>query len=247
MKIGGASDSANFSMNIYETSNDNIVHRLGREIVSGAFEPGVRLPNEANMLERYSVSRTALREAYSKLTAKGMIVARPKVGTSVRALSSWNMLDPEVLIWHLQTKPGQEIAQDLYALRRMVEPGAAALAAQFHNEDQLNEMEAAFEDMKAKSKNERELIKADLRFHVAVLNATCNPFIGAFSSLIHAAMVSSFQLSWRGAEAPVIKQERLMQHGAVFEAVRQRDDQLARLRMEQLLDASISDVKEASK
>jgi GntR family galactonate operon transcriptional repressor len=223
----------------------NIVHRLGRDIVSGEFEPDTRLPDEASMLKRYSVSRTALREAYSKLAAKGMIVARPKVGTSVRPQALWNMLDPEVLGWHLQTKPAGEIARDLYALRRMVEPAAASLAAQMRTEEDFRKIEVAYQDMNATSMNESELIEADLRFHVEILLATHNHFIGAFSALIHAAMMTTFTLSWRGAAVAVIKEERLLQHGKVLEAIGQQNPELAKEHMESLLDDSIKDVAEA--
>ncbi len=222
----------------------NIVDHIGREIVSGRFQPDTRLP-EDSMLKRYAVSRTALREAYSKLAAKGMIVARPKVGTSVRPPAFWNMLDPDVLSWHLATRRAEEIAHDLYALRRMVEPAAASLAAQLGDESELAEIELAYRDMEATQKREAELVEADLRFHIAILNATHNRFIGAFSSLIHAAMVSTFELSWRGAEAAVIKEERLFQHGQVLEAIRRRQPELAKTRMEELLDSSIQDVSEA--
>jgi DNA-binding FadR family transcriptional regulator len=227
------------------TSGVSIVHRIGREIVGGAYKPDTRLPDETAMLKRYSVSRTALREAYSKLAAKGLIVARPKVGTSVRPSAFWNMLDPEVLTWHLQTRPTGEIARELYALRRMVEPAAAGLAAELHTEDELARIEDAYNDMKATAMDESELIEADLRFHLEILFATRNHFIGAFSALIHAAMMSTFELSWRGAAAAVIKEERLQQHGEVLEAIRRRDPQLAKERMEALLDDSIQDVREA--
>ena len=82
--------------------------KLGREIVGGTFPPGALLPNAFEMCARFSVSRTALREAYSMLTAKALIVARPKVGTRVRPKADWNMLDPEVLAWHIQTVPTEE-------------------------------------------------------------------------------------------------------------------------------------------
>ena len=82
---------------------------LGREIVGGVYPPGSLLPNAADMCARFKVSRTALREAYSVLTAKAMIVARPKIGTRVRPKADWNMLDPEVLSWHLQSTPTEEL------------------------------------------------------------------------------------------------------------------------------------------
>lgn len=224
-------------------SGTQIVNMIGSDIVSGVFAEGSRLPDEESMRRRYSVSRTALREAYSKLAAKGLIAARPKVGTSVRPKSAWNMLDPEVLTWHLQSKPTRDIAADLYALRRMVEPPAAALAAEIHDDEALSRIHAAYEDMIACKRREIELIDADLRFHLAILSATRNQFIGAFSALIHAAMVSTFRISWRGAEG--ILEERLLQHGEVAEAIASRDPALARARMEKLLDDSFQDVSEA--
>ncbi len=224
-------------------SGAQIVNQIGREIVSGAFPPGSRLPDEENMRSRYKVSRTALREAYSKLTAKGLIAARPKVGTTVRPQSAWNMLDPEVLTWHLQTMPTDEIATDLYTLRRMVEPPAAALAAETHDTQALARIQAAYADMRDCAGKELELIDADLRFHIAILQATRNHFIGAFSALIHAAMVSTFRISWRGAMG--IQEERLLQHGAVVDAIAARDADLARQCMEKLLDDSFRDVRDA--
>ena len=218
----------------------SLVNRIGREIVGGAFAQESLLPNESTMLE---VSRTALREAYSKLTAKGLISARPRVGTSVRPKLDWNMLDPEVLNWHLQTIPADEIAEKLYALRRMIEPGASEMAAENHTEADLERIEAAYQDMRANAAREADLIDADLRFHLAILQATQNPFLNAFSAVIHAAMVSTFELSWRGAE--IIRQKRLEQHGAVAEAIANRQAALARQRMEQLLADSIQDVSDA--
>ncbi len=225
------------------SSGLNVASTIGQEIVGGVYEAGSLLPAEAEMRERYSVSRTALREAYSKLTAKGLLTARPKVGTSVRSRTFWNMLDPEVLNWHLQILPAAEIAADLYALRRMVEPGAAELAAKRHDADDMVHIEEAYQDMIRHAPNENDLVAADFRFHLAILTATKNPFINAFSALIHAAMLSSFELSWRGAE--VIKEQRLLQHGAVAEAIKARDSVLAKQRMQDLLDDSIEDVRGA--
>lgn len=222
-----------------------VVNRIGCEIVTGHFKPSARMPNEATMLGRYSISRTVLREAYSKLTAKGLIQARTKVGTFVRPQTDWNMLDADVLTWHLQTMPPENLAEDLFALRRMVEPQAVAIAATARSEDALVAISEAYEDMKKFSTSERDLLDADFKFHNAILSATGNHFIGAFSSLIHAAMLTTFKLSWSGAAN--VQEARLLQHGSVLDAIRDRDPDQAKLRMEVLLDDSIRDVRGALK
>lgn len=219
-----------------------IAHKLGCEIVAGDFPVGSLLPNEAEMRSRFAVSRTALREAYSVLAAKGLILPRPKIGTRVRPKSDWNMLDPEVLTWHLEAIPNEEFISELYTLRHMIEPEAAALAATAPSPETIETIATAFADMVRFKDGEGNLIDADLRFHVGILNATGNHFIGAFGSLVFAALLSTFKLSWEGAAR--IRDNRLEQHGAIFEAIRDKAPDRARERMRALLTDSLGDVRE---
>lgn len=230
---GGMSDN--------RTSTSGLADQIGRSIISGEYEPQSLLPAEPDMLERFGVSRTALREAYSKLTAKGLVHARPRVGTSVQPRSAWNMLDQDVLAWHLQTMAAGDLAKDLYQIRRMIEPSAAEIAATTRTPDHMAQIDAAFAAMQSNAAHPSALIEADFAFHVAILTATQNGFIGAFSALIRAAMLSTFEMSWRGAE--VIKDKRLQQHGDVANAIRKGKPTLARRAMEDLLDQSIEDLR----
>ena len=102
--------------------SDQVAAMLGREIVRGVHPPGAQLPNAQEMCARFQVSRTALREAYSLLNAKSLIVARPKTGTRVRPRDEWNLFDPEVLAWYMQSEPTAGFIADLFVLRQMVEP-----------------------------------------------------------------------------------------------------------------------------
>ena len=72
--------------------DSQLAGQLGREIVAGVYPPGSLLPNATETCARSSVSRTALREAYSRLSAKALIIARPKIGTRVRPNADWNLL-----------------------------------------------------------------------------------------------------------------------------------------------------------
>lgn len=223
-------------------ADSKVLHVIGREIVSGLYPAGERMPDEANMLARYDITRTALREAYAQLTSKGMIVARPKVGTSVTAPIFWNMLDPDVLLWHLDSKPLAEIALSLHPLRRMIEPGAAALAAQLRTEEELLRLERAYEQMKTAGRDGESLIAADLRFHLEILAATHNPFMGAFSTLLNTVMQRTLHVGWDGAQDAALKPARLLQHHDVLEAIRRQNADMARMRMEILVDDSLKDI-----
>ena len=233
-----AGEDAPFERNIHAY----LAGKLGREIVGGTYPPGSLLPNAIEMCARFSVSRTALREAYSMLTAKALIVARPKVGTRVRPKADWNMLDPEVLAWHMQTVPTEDFVDDLFVLRQMIEPAAAALAASERSRATIDRIAAAYADMERFKDGAGDLIAADLQFHLAILEATGNHFIGALGGLIHASLQCTFKLSWEGAAR--MQDDRLHQHQLIFEAIRDGLPGLAQERMTNLLQDSINDVRE---
>ena len=185
------------------------------------------------MCARFSVSRTALREAYSILSAKALILARPKIGTRVRPKSEWNLLDPEVLAWHLAATPSEHLVDELFALRQMVEPPAAALAAAAPSRETVQTIADAYERMERFKNGEGDLIGADLDFHMAILEASGNRFLAALGGLIQTALECTFRLSWRGAAG--IQDNRLYQHREVFEAIRDAAPDRARERMSELL------------
>ncbi len=230
-------DEQAFERNIYS----QLAGRLGREIVAGVFPPGSLLPNALEMCGRFSVSRTALREAYSVLTAKGLIVARPKIGTRVRQRAEWNLLDPEVLAWHLQAAPTEDFVGDLFVLRQMVEPAAAALAASSRSPETVDRIAEAYGRMERFKNGAGDLIGADVDFHMGILEATGNHFLAALGGLIHAALECTFRLSWQGAAR--IQDDRLFQHRGIFEAIRDGAADLASERMAELLRDSIEDVR----
>ncbi len=189
------------------------------------------------------MSRTALREAYSILSAKALIVARPKIGTRIRPKSDWNLLNSEVLAWHLQdhAEPAHFV-DDLFVLRQMVKPVAAALAASLRSPATVDRIAEAYGRMDKFKNGAGDLIGADLDFHMAILEASGNRFLTALGGLIHTALECTFRLPWQGAAR--IKDDRLFQHRGIFEAIRDGDAELARSRMAELLGDSIEDVRE---
>jgi DNA-binding FadR family transcriptional regulator len=231
-------DESSVERNIYS----RLAGKLGQEIVAGVYPPGSLLPNAMEMCARFSVSRTALREAYSILNAKALILARPKIGTRVRPKSDWNLLDPEVLGWHLAAMPSEHFVDELFELRQMVEPPAAAMAAALKSRGTIERIGEAYGRMERSKNGAGGLIGADLDFHMAILEASGNRFLAALGGLIHTSLECTFRLSWRGAES--IQDNRLYQHREILEAIRDGDPDLARDRTAELLRDSIGDVQE---
>ena len=223
------------------TLHDKIANALGAAIVAGEHPPGSALPTEVELCATLSVSRSALREAFKLLAAKRLIRSRQKVGTQVRPRAEWNMLDPEVLGWHANGVPSDIFIANLYEVRRIVEPEAAALAAQRRDLPQLAELERAMADMERFQNGSGDLAEADLRFHQTILDATGNDLLASLGAVIESALVSSFRLSWDGgAHTP---DDSLHMHRQVLDAIREARPVDAHKSMTQLLAAAIGDVR----
>src|SRR6187200_2604436 len=83
------------------SAHDVVAQGIGLGILEGEFSIGSTLPGDAELMQRFGVSRTSLREALKTLAAKGLIESKTKVGTRVLEETRWNMFDPDLLTWRL--------------------------------------------------------------------------------------------------------------------------------------------------
>lgn len=219
-----------------------VAHDIGVRIVRGTIASGEVLPNEETLSAKLHVSRTALREAIKVLAAKGLVESRPKTGTRVRPRNHWNLLDPDVLAWQFSEAPDEAIIANLFEVREILEPNAAALAAKRADAEHLAELRQAFADMS--SAGEGEFNAPDLRFHLAILDATKNEFLSAFGALLESALAGSFRLSSHNLAAA---RASLPGHKKVLEAIEAQDASGAHDAMMTLLGISASDARRGLK
>lgn len=195
----------------------HVANAIGLRIVTGNLPPGSVLPNEATLGAELAVSRTVLREAIKVLGAKGLVEARPRTGTRVLPRNRWNMLDPDVLAWQVAGRSGRRFAEDLLEVRRIIEPAAAALAAERARPADIAAMADAFRDMERVSDDLRASIEPDIRFHTAILSATGNELLLPLGALIGTALAATFRLT---TLRPGAVGESLPWHRAVLDAIR---------------------------
>jgi DNA-binding FadR family transcriptional regulator len=217
-----------------------IARDLGIAIAAGKLRPGDTLSGEVASSAQLAVSRTAYREAVRILAAKGMVESRTRTGTRVSARSRWNILDPEVLGWFLQTRPSEAFVRDLFEVRLMVEPPSAALAAERRTEAQLQMMTEALAAMDRLKLSSEEGRAADRAFHNAILEATQNEAVVALSSSVCAAIRWTTSFKHRVQKAP---RDPIAEHLLVLDAIRQRDSDTARARMTDLVHFALADMR----
>ncbi len=213
-----------------------IAHELGTRIVTGAYPPGVYIPNEAAICEELGVSRTVLREAFKSLKAKGLLESRPKLGTRVRPRQCWNMFDADILAWYFEFGPSAEFLTSLFEMREIIEPNAAALAAQRATQEQIKAIENAYFAMETARAGTDEVVSSDTDFHMAILVATNNEFMISLGESIKSALMGLFRIS---SSQQSEYSNALPGHKAVYLGIKDRDPERARFEMQSLLSKSI--------
>ncbi len=140
----------------HTSTADRVAALLRTHIMEGLFPPGTRLSEEA-IGQSLGVSRNTLREAFRLLSHERLAIHRLNRGTFVPVLS-------------------REDVVDLYALRRLVEGGAARLAGSARSSARLAAV-AAVDDAEDAVTRGRwlEVATADLRFHQAIAALAGSP------------------------------------------------------------------------
>jgi len=221
-----------------------IARDLGVRIVSGSLRAGCVLESEAEASARLKVSRAAYREAIRILIAKGMVRSRPKTGTSISDRSEWHLLDPDVLSWIFQSEPDYDLICRLFELRKMIEPAAAALAAERRTSRHLKAMASALGAMRMAKTVDKEWRDADEQFHAELLDASSNMFLVSLTASINTAM--SWSTIYKQRDGP-LKRDPVPDHKRVYQAIASSDPVAAREAMTRLVDLALSDIRAALK
>ena len=133
-----------------------------------------------------------VREVVKTLAAKGLVSVRPRHGTHVLPRNQWSLLDRDVLSWLMgQDEPDRDLLLAIQEVRSIIEPAAAALAAQRATKTDRGRINAALAAMEA-SKDHASATAADKAFHLAILDATHNPVLQGFRGAIDTILSTVF-------------------------------------------------------
>ncbi len=219
-----------------------IAHKLGAAILAGEYLPGEVLSGEIVFAELLDVSRSAYREAIQVLAAKGLVESRPKAGTRVLPRNRWNLLDPEVLGWAFAGQPDVAFVRSLFELRAIVEPAAAALAAERRDKAALKSMRDALAGMTRHTLASEAGRMADRDFHNAILHATGNDALIVLSASVCAAVSWTTQFKHRQRDLP---RNPIPDHRRVLDAIAASDPAAASEAMRVLVELALEDTRQS--
>jgi GntR family transcriptional repressor for pyruvate dehydrogenase complex len=201
-------------------TNEAILH-IKQLIVSGEIEPEEKLPRESELAMRLGISRGSLREAIRALTTLGILQARQGDGTYVTSLEPDLLFRSTGFVLELLQ---ERTLPELLTVRRMLEPGAAALAAARIGTLDLSRLRECLQRMDLASTLE-ELVKNDDEFHAIIVDASGQPLLAALvknvTSLTFRARI------WRGILDDGAVEQSTRAHYAIYAAIESRDPELA--------------------
>ena len=207
------------------------VEQLATTIRLGVYPLGSTLPSERDLAERLNVSRSTLREAMAALRQAGLVeTRRGRGGGTVVTLKPRT---PSARAAARLTEARRQEWLDSLVFRRIVEPGAASLAARAELDAsalaQLDEAHAAV----ANARRPAEHRQADSRFHLTVAALTGSPrMVEAVTSgqnTLREMLLAIHQLDANNAHSD-------RQHAVLVRAIRRGIHDRARAVMEEHCD-----------
>lgn len=219
-----------------------VIEHILHQVLSQSLKVHEQLPGTNELCETLGVSRTAVREGIGVLVSKGMVASKAGEGTSVQPMSSWMLLDPEVLRWLRESEMAIPIIEHLIEIRLIIEPEAAALASIRGTMEQFMAMSEALARMSTgENKRTPQSTQGDIDFHNIILDASGNIFLSRLRDLCMVSVELFVRLTFAKVESVANSIDR---HRRLFEAIRARKPDLARKEARLVLCKTICDLQE---
>ncbi|ETX12429.1 GntR family transcriptional regulator [Marinomonas ushuaiensis DSM 15871] len=210
-----------------------VARQVESEITSGRISVGEKLPTENALCDLFGVSRTVIREAITQLKSLGLVETKRGVGTAViRSMSS-----ESVFAYNVDPTAIKDIL-DILEIRMSVEGAACALAAERRTEEDLAEIEHHFTEFDLALERGELARKQDYNLHLAICQATHNPFFKQFfeqfnKNVIPRAKLINTDLDQVASEEYLARVRA--EHEAIVVNIRNQDTNAAQKAMNQHL------------
>jgi GntR family transcriptional regulator, transcriptional repressor for pyruvate dehydrogenase complex len=206
-----------------------LAQRLLDLIASGEIEGGAALPSERELVERYGVGRSSVREALRVLESKGLIHQKGK-GRFVAA-EPQNPLNTslQVLLELQEVSP-----QELFEVRGVLEGETAAFAAVRRTDEDVLAIAEAIDAMAEGLDSAERYIDADLQFHLAIARASRNRIalhmMHAIREILRRSLLSLYEVPG-GPEGSLAHHRRILEAVVAGDAGKARDAMREHLRV----------------
>jgi GntR family transcriptional repressor for pyruvate dehydrogenase complex len=201
---------------------DEAILKIKGMLLDGELQPGDRLPPEKELSERLGLSRNSLREAVKALDLIRVLDVRRGDGTYVTSLEPRLLLEAMSFVVDLHEDAS---ILELFEVRRILEPAAAAMAAAHATEEDVAHLRTLMERVN-QSTDIEELVAHDLAFHRYIVDLSGNNYL---STLLDSLSGSTLRARiWRGLTQENSVARTLDEHRAIVDAIEMGNSELTR-------------------
>jgi GntR family transcriptional repressor for pyruvate dehydrogenase complex len=221
---------------------DEVAEELLTRIIDGRCPPDSALPAEGELASETRTSRLTVREAIKTLRAKNIVRVERGRGTYVNPVDQWSALEALVRATvHRESASGRTLPDRLIEARRIVEVGAAELAAERRTDEDVERLVARLAEMTSADEagDVHAFVAADLAFHEDVLNAAGNGLIAALLDPLSRLLVPARRQT---SEFDEIRRHALQHHAAILQAIRAGNPEQARRAMHAHIEQTQDDL-----
>jgi GntR family transcriptional repressor for pyruvate dehydrogenase complex len=201
---------------------DEAIEKIKEMITSGRVRPGEKLPREADLAAELGLSRNSLREAVKALSLINVLDVRQGDGTYATSLAPSLLLEALSFIVDFHR---DDTVLEFLEVRRILEPGATALAALRMSDEDKTKLGDVLDSVAVDSPVE-DFVAADLEFHKKIAIGSGNSVLA--SLVDNMSMPTARARVWRGMTEPRAQERTLAEHRAIYQAIVNRDPDLAR-------------------
>ncbi|MFC5722444.1 FadR/GntR family transcriptional regulator [Streptomyces gamaensis] len=196
---------------------DQVIAELRKQIVSGEWPVGSRIPTEPELVEQLGVARNTVREAVRALAHNGLLDIRQGSGTYVVATSE--------LAGVMHRRFADSDPLDVAELRGALEVRAARLAARRRTEQDLVRLAALLErrELAWRSGDAERFVEADATLHAAVVSAAHNEVLAA----VYADLGGVLRAGLRAHVDEGLRPEAHVDHERLVTAIQEGDEETA--------------------
>jgi DNA-binding FadR family transcriptional regulator len=201
---------------------DEAIEKIKQMIISGRVRPGEKLPRESDLAAELGLSRNSLREAVKALSLINVLDVRQGDGTYATSLAPSLLLEALSFIVDFHR---DDTVLEFLEVRRILEPGATALAALRMSDEDKTKLADILDSVAVDSPVE-DFVAADLEFHKKIAIGSGNSVLA--SLVDNMSMPTARARVWRGMTEPRAHERTLAEHRAIYQAIVNRDPDLAR-------------------
>ena len=206
------------------TLSQKIERRIEEGIRQKKLLPGSKLPTEKELCEQFAVSRTALREALRRLSARGLIDIRKGSGMYITELKIKDAINSLHLFYDLRFN--SDLILQIIEVRRLFEPEVARLAAVNRTDDDIRALQKNLNELE-KCNPDNTQLEVDLinRFHMTLSKATSNPIVIISLEPVYSLLPRMRNLIYGNIEGE--KEYTIKYQKELIKAVKAKDSQKA--------------------